>query len=182
MTKKNTQPKETNEVNETNEMIKLQTLNQALTEENEQLIKDTEQMTKKTEQYLSQISILKKDFDNFKRRSSETLQNAKDEGAVVIVEKLLPVLDTFDRAAQMVKEQSTIEALNLVKKQFQKALSEAGVVEIDCLNTPFDPNFADALLKVEVDEDKKGLIIEVLAKGYMLGERIIRHAQVSVGV
>lgn len=180
MTKKNHDKQQ--ETEQVIESVSFEELNKALTEENEELIKEAEQAVKKAEHYLNQVNILKKDFDNYKRRTAENLQNAKNDAIAEAVEKFLPTLDTFDRAAQMVKDTETLTSLNLILKQFQKALSETGVVEIDCLDKPFDPAFADALLKTEAGEDKKGIVVQVLAKGYMLKEKVIRHAQVVVGV
>jgi molecular chaperone GrpE len=156
----------------------------ALTAENEQLMTEQAELKKqieKGESYLNQLVILKNDFENYKRRSENALNCAQEEGKLYVVTKLMPVLDTFDKAREMLNEEE-IATLDLIAKQFDKILSDVGVVKMDISNTPFDPNLANAVHKVEVEEEKDNMITEVYANGYRYGDRVLRYANVCVGV
>lgn len=164
-------------------------LTKALISENEQLINNQEQLDKKiakTDEYINQIVMLKNDFDSFRRRNKEIEQASNERGRLVIIEQLLPILDTFDRAKQNITDKPALEAFELILKQYNKILSDAGVTEIDVINKDFDVNNANAVTKVEVKEQLKNKVLEVYAKGYKYttinGDIILRYAQVSVGV
>lgn len=164
-------------------------LTKALISENEQLIVNQEQLDKKiakTDEYINQVVMLKNDFDSFRRRNKEVEQASNERGRLAIIEQLLPILDTFDRAKQNITDKPSLEAFELILKQYNKILSDAGVTEIDVLNKDFDVNNANAVTKVEVKEQLKNKVLEVYAKGYKYttinGDIILRYAQVSVGV
>jgi Molecular chaperone GrpE (heat shock protein) len=132
---------------------------------------------------LNKLAGLKNDFERYKSRTNSATDTAKDDGKIFVIEKLVPVLDTFDRAKESVTDEITIKALELILKQFEKVLNDIRIEEIEVLNQTFDPNFANAIVKQPVEEDtKKGVVLTVIAKGFKYKGKIIRYPQVIVGV
>lgn len=156
----------------------------AMVNENEQLIKEQEELKKKVEkgnEYLDQLAMIKRDFENYKRRTNAAKDNSKEEGKILVIERILPILDVFDRAKESLKEKPELEPFAMIERQFLKVLGEVGLEEIEVLNTEFDPSTSYAIAKAEAGEENKNKIIEVLSKGYKLGDKIVKYAQVKVG-
>jgi len=121
------------------------------------------------------------DFDNFRRRSRKDGEEAAGRGKAKLAEDLLPVLDNFQRAAGLMAEGADKEGVELILRQFISVLTNAGLTEIDALDKDFDPNLHHAVLQ-EPSEDKKGKVLMVLQKGYMMDDKLLRAAMVQVGV
>ncbi|MEG1923748.1 MAG: nucleotide exchange factor GrpE [Clostridia bacterium] len=170
---------------------------EALTEENENLVKEAEEVkakvnsikqqlessNSKTDEYLGKLSGLKGDYERIKQRNKTAVEAATDEGKGYVIEKLIPILDTFDRAKLSVTDENTINALELIRKQFEALLSSIGIEEIEVLGEEFDPNLSNAIFKQHTDkEEEKGKVLMVTAKGYKYGDKILRYPQVAVGV
>lgn len=164
---------------------KEKSLNEGLIAENEALIQEQEktkaEKPQESDEYLRQLAAMKNDFENYKRRTKKASEEALDEGRCSVVELLLPLLDSFLRAERSEKNEQTKQALQLLQRQLEKTLREAGVEEIEVLGTEFDPSLANAVMKTEVKEDLRNKVVEVVAKGYKYKSKIIRHAQVIVG-
>ncbi|MBQ1502297.1 MAG: nucleotide exchange factor GrpE [Firmicutes bacterium] len=121
------------------------------------------------------------DFDNFRRRSRKDAEAAGEKGKGDFIIELLPVLDNFERAMGLMSDGPDKDGVDLILKQLQSVLANAGMTELDALDQDFDPNLHHAVLQ-EPSEDKKGKVLMVLQKGYMLGDRLLRPAMVQVGV
>ena len=173
----------------------------ALVEENESAIKEADSAKEeiervkadamaevdaakaKTDEYLGKLAGLKGDFDRFKNRNAQARETALEEGKAFVIQKLMPVLDTFDRAKQAVSDENTIAALDLILKQFEKILGDLGIEEMEVLGLEFDPNTANAIVKQPVeDETMKGKVVTVVTKGFKQGDKVLRYPQVIVGV
>ena len=139
-----------------------------LTKENEILIKEQAELKKQIEKgnsYLDMLAALKSDFENYRRRTNAQAENSEKEGRLFVIKKLLPVLDTFDRAREMLDE-VTMTTFNLIVRQFDKVLADCGVEVIDVLGQPFDPATANAVHSLETDkEEEKNVVLEVYANG-----------------
>ncbi len=126
------------------------------------------------------------EFDNFKKRLlKEKIEQSKMAGQEVIL-GLLPVLDDFDRAKKNAEDPSNeeyfSEGVELVYNKLYQTLQNQGLQAMDTSNAEFDPELHDAIADIEVqDESQKGKIIDYIEKGYLLNDRIIRHAKVVVG-
>lgn len=121
------------------------------------------------------------DFENFKKRNQDTRMNAYKEGRIDIIKKILFVGDTLDRALQMELDEKTIEGLKLTLRQFKETLENEGVTEIDPLGEKFDPNTQEAVMQVAKEEgEEEGTVKQVFLKGYKMGDKVIRYAQVVV--
>lgn len=153
----------------------------AVMQENEALKAELEQA--KTEAQGLKDSWLRTaaDFENFKKRNQDTRMNAYKEGRIDIIKKVLFVGDTLDRALQMNLDEKTIEGLKLTLRQFLETLENEGVTQIDPLGEQFDPNTQEAVMQVPKEEGEvEGTVKQVFLKGYKMGDKVIRYAQVVV--
>ena len=156
----------------------------ALVAENEALMKQQEELNKKVEkgnEYLDQLALLKRDFENYKRRTQNNQEDSKKQGKIEVVEKILPILDTFARAEDSLKGQKEYDSFKMVSRQMEKILSEIGLEEVEVLGQDFDPNYSYAIMKEEAGEENVGKVIDVLSKGYKFNDKIVRYSQVKVG-
>lgn len=120
------------------------------------------------------------EFDNYKKRTQKEKEEIYSLAKTDVVMSLLPVIDNFERAEKFSNDESVEEGMALIKKQFLEFLKKIGVEEIEAENMPFDPNFHNAVLHEEREDVPENTIVEVLQKGYRLGEKVIRHAMVKV--
>ena len=147
-------------------------------------MKQQEELNKKVEkgnEYLDQLVMLKRDFENYKRRTQNNQDDSKKQGKVEVVEKILPILDTFARAEESLKGQKEYDSFKMVSRQMEKILSEIGLEEVEVLGNDFDPNLSYAIMKEEAGEENVGKVIDVLSKGYKFNDKIVRYSQVKVG-
>ena len=156
-------------------------INDALTKENEQLIKEKQDLAKvisNSDKYLDQLVALKNDFSSYKERIRSDADRSRDEGKVNALEKILPLIDTLEKARVDISDGKAFE---LIYRQFTKALFEIGVEEIEVIDLPFDPLVANAVTNREVPDEQKGKVVEVYQKGYKYKDKVLRYAQVIVG-
>ncbi len=126
------------------------------------------------------------EFDNYKKRTSKERLELIQTASQGVISKLLPVLDDFDRAlAAMVTVQdieSVKTGIELVNTKFRKLLEQEGLKEMDVIGQPFDADFQEAITTVPVpSEDQKNTVIDVVEKGYLLHDKVIRFAKVVIG-
>ena len=121
------------------------------------------------------------DFQNFKRRTEKEKNDIYAFANEKIVSELLNVIDNFERALAMATEcDGFAEGMKLIFKQLQGVLEKSGVAEIEALGQDFDPNFHNAVMMEDSAEYESGKVTEVLQKGYMLNNRVIRPSMVKV--
>ena len=124
------------------------------------------------------------EFENFRKRSEKEKSQMFDMGAKTIVEKILPVIDNFERGLAAVpddkKDDPFITGMDKVYKQMLAGLDAAGVKPIECVGQEFDPDFHNAVMQVENDEFESGTVAQELQKGYMYKDSVVRHSMVSV--
>ena len=126
------------------------------------------------------------EFENFRRRSRKETADAKEKGRSDMVLAVLPVIDDFERALSSINESTeskdVYEGVELIYNKFKNILSEQGLQEMQPVGETFDPDYHEAMTKMQApSEDQKGKVIDVVEKGYMLNDRIVRHAKVVVG-
>ena len=148
----------------------------------EELTKRLEEAEQQASEYRDEAARAKADFYNYRTRVERDRARDRVLAAERAVDALLPVLDNLDRTLQAVtdKDSPLFKGVAMVQRQFFATLQELGlqVISTDC---PFDPALHEALMVVEVDEAQDGAIIEELHRGYMLGDKVLRAAQVKVG-
>ena len=118
------------------------------------------------------------DFENYKKRNAETVSRAFSDGVADAVKAILPVADSFDRALKTGDETLKV-GLAQVKKQLDKAFADLGITIIDAEGADFDPNFHNAVMSAD-DEENKGKVLEVFQNGYMYKGKVLRYAMVKV--
>ena len=124
------------------------------------------------------------EFENFRNRSEKEKTQMFDMGAKNVLEKILPVVDNFERglATPIVDEadQPFADGMQMIYKQLMKQLEDLGVKPIEAIGKEFDPNFHNAVMQVENDELESGTVAQELQKGYMYKDSVVRHSMVSV--
>lgn len=124
------------------------------------------------------------EFDNFRKRTEKEKAAMYEIGAKDIIEKILPVLDNFERGLAAVPEDekgsSFAEGIEKIYKQFVKTLEDAGVETIEAVGQQFDPNLHNAVMHVEDEEAGENIVVEEFMKGYMYKGSVVRHSMVKV--
>ena len=125
------------------------------------------------------------DFDNFRKRAARERQDAVKFANESLLQKLIPVLDSFDMASAAAgasegAAQSLQAGVNMILSQLRSAVTEAGLEEIDATGKTFDPNFHEAVSQQETAAVPEGQVVRQLRRGYKLRERLLRPATVIV--
>ena len=124
------------------------------------------------------------EFDNFRKRTEKEKQQMYGIGASEVIEKLLPVVDNFERgfAAMTEEEKATAfaQGIEMVYKLLMTAFSDMGVTVIDAVGCEFNPDFHNAVMQAPSEEYESGIIIQELQKGYMYKDKVVRHSMVMV--
>ena len=124
------------------------------------------------------------EFENFRKRTEKEKTQMFDMGAKTIIEKILPVVDNFERGLAAVSEDQKddpfITGMDKIYKQMMAELDAVGVKPIDCIGQEFNPDFHNAVMQVENDELESGTVAQELQKGYMYKETVVRHSMVKV--
>ncbi len=142
-----------------------------------------EEANAKASEYLALAQRVQADFENYRRRNESIRSDAYADGRKDTAALMLPVLDNLERAVAAAAE-SPDEALKngveMVLKQMTDAYGKLDVKPIDRLGEKFDPNLENAILQGTADEGEPGTVCQVLQKGYMIGDKVLRHAMVKV--
>lgn len=121
------------------------------------------------------------EFDNYRKRTEKEKSNMYMIGAKDIVEKMLPVVDNFERGlAQAPEGDSFAEGIKMIYKQLMTTLDELGVKPIEAVGQEFDPNFHNAVMHVEDEEVAENIVVEEFQKGYTYKDVVVRHSMVKV--
>ena len=124
------------------------------------------------------------EFDNFRKRSEKEKSAMYGMGAKDVVEKILPVMDNFERGFATVtdeqKEDPFVKGMELIYNQMVQTLEELGVKEIEAQDKEFNPDFHNAVMHVEDENVGDNIIVEVLQKGYTYKDTVVRHSMVKV--
>ena len=146
---------------------------------------------KKTEAYEAKIAELEDrvkrqmaEFENYRKRTEKEKAAMFEMGAKSVVEKILPVVDNFERGLNAIPEAdkggAVAEGMSMIYKQMMTELENLGVKPIEAVGQEFDPNFHNAVMQVESEEYEEGIVAQELLKGYMYRETVVRHSMVAV--
>ena len=142
--------------------------------------KKDEQIEELTDRVKRQMA----EFENFRKRTEKEKSQMYDMGAKSIVEKILPVIDNFERGLAAVPEDAKddpfVDGMNKIYKQMISVLEEAGVKAIEAEGKEFDPDFHNAVMHVEDESLGENIVAEELQKGYMYRDTVVRHSMVKV--
>ena len=124
------------------------------------------------------------EFDNFRKRTEKEKSAMYEIGAKDIIEKILPVVDNFERGLGAVteeqKEDSFVAGMEMIYKQIMTTLDSVGVKAIEAVGNEFDPDFHNAVMHVEDEEVGENIVVEEFQKGYKYRDTVVRHSMVKV--
>ena len=124
------------------------------------------------------------EFENFRKRSEKEKSQMFEVGAKTVIEKMLPVIDNFERGLTAVPEEerdtSFVQGVELVYKQLLTTFEELGVKPIEAVGQEFDPNLHNAVMMVDDESLESGTVAEEMQKGYLYKETVVRHSMVKV--
>ena len=132
------------------------------------------------DKYLRQVA----EFENFRKRTDKEKAQMFDQGASSVLEKMLPIVDNFERGLAAVpaeeKDSAFADGMNMIYKQLMKQMEDLGVTQIEAVGKEFDPNFHNAVMQVDSEEYEEGFVAQELQKGYMYRDTVLRHSMVAV--
>ena len=138
----------------------------------------------KIEELTDRLTRQMAEFDNFRKRTEKEKSQMYEVGAKDIIEKILPVVDNFERGLDAVtedqKEDPFVQGMEKVYKQFITVLESMDVKPIEAVGNPFDPNFHNAVMHVEDENFGENEVAEEFQKGYMYRDSVVRHSMVKV--
>ena len=124
------------------------------------------------------------EFENYRKRTEKEKATMFEMGAKSVIEKMLPVVDNFERGLASVPEEDQTdpiyEGMNLIYKQLMGELDKLGVKPIEALGQEFNPDLHNAVMQVESEEFGEGTVAQELQKGYMYRDSVVRHSMVAV--
>lgn len=142
----------------------------------EELATATARADEINEKYMRMLA----EYDNFRKRSAKEREGVYADAVSDTLSSILPVLDNLERAEACKDAEGLAKGLELTLKSFRDTLERLGIQEIEALGKTFDPNVHNAVFHVEDDAYGENEIVEVLMKGYMKGDKVVRYAMVKV--
>ena len=148
-------------------------------------------LNKKEEAFKEQIAQLEDrvkrqmaEFENFRKRTEREKQAMFEMGAKSVIEKMLPIVDNFERGLATVPEENRedpfVDGMNRVYRQLLTELDNIGVKPIEAVGQEFDPNLHNAVMQVASEEYESGVVAQELQKGYTYRDNVVRHSMVAV--
>ena len=159
-------------------------------EEEEESEEEAPRMEQTAEEKLAELQDrylrLTAEYDNFRKRTLKEKIDLQKSANENLLHALLPVADDFDRGLESVKEATDIDAvkegLKLISGKFRGFLIQQGIKEIDAVNKEFDTDLHEAITKIPAPSKKlKGKVVDVVQKGYMLNDKVLRYSKVVIG-
>ncbi|MGZ7442425.1 nucleotide exchange factor GrpE [Paenibacillus sp. TH7-28] len=136
------------------------------------------------EDYQQRLLRAQADFDNFRRRTLKEKEELGKYASAKLITELLPVIDNFERAISSAGESadnsSYSKGVEMIFRQLEGVLKAEGLTAMEAEGTPFNPEFHQAIMQVESEEYEEGIVVEVVQKGYMLKDKVLRPAMVKV--
>ncbi|MCI8455247.1 MAG: nucleotide exchange factor GrpE [Lachnospiraceae bacterium] len=136
------------------------------------------------EELIDRLKRTMAEFDNFRKRTEKEKASMYEIGARDIIEKILPVVDNFERGLASIPEEAKgtpfAEGMEKIYKQLMKTLDDLGVKPIEAVGKPFDPDFHNAVMHVEDENLGENIVAAELQKGYLYRDSVVRHSMVQV--
>lgn len=140
---------------------------------------------KEVQEWKDKYLRLSAEFDNYRKRTLKEKMDIAAAGGEEVIKAILPVLDDFDRALEMMDKTEDIDTVragtDLICHKLKDMLKAKGLKEIEAIGQKLDTDFHEAVAKLQAEADNKGKIIDVMQKGYLLKDKVIRHSKVVVG-
>ena len=162
-----------------------------VSKEDKKAAKKQAKLNKKEDSYKEKIDQLEDrvkrqmaEFENFRKRTEKEKTQMYEVGAKSIIEKILPVVDNFERGLAAVPEEQKndafVEGMDKIYKQMMTVFDELDVKPIEAVGKEFDPEYHNAVMQVESDEYESGVVAQELQKGYTYHDMVVRHSMVGV--
>jgi molecular chaperone GrpE len=155
-------------------------------DEVETLRKELEKERDRANDYLNRLKYLQADFENYKKRVTKEMNETVKYGNRQLISTLLTVVDELECAVEARKESTDkilLKGVEMTLNKLYNILQKEGLVEIETVGKPFDPNKHEAALRVQIDDEKSdGMIVEEIRKGFMLKDMVLRPSLVTVAV
>lgn len=152
--------------------------------ENMKKKKKKEKWEEKIEELEDRVKRQMAEFDNFRKRTEKEKSHMYEVGARDVIEKILPVVDNFERGLAAVPEEQkndpVIDGMDKIYRQLMTVLADLGVEPIEAVGKEFDPNFHNAVMHVEDEELGENIVAEEFQKGYLYKDTVVRHSMVKV--
>lgn len=146
--------------------------------------KKKDKKDEKIEELTDQVKRQMAEFDNFRKRTEKEKSQMFETGAKSVIEKILPVIDNFERGLAAVpeeeKENAFVQGMDKVYRQMLTELDTIGVKPIEAVGKEFDPEYHNAVMQVESEEYESGIVAQELQKGYLYNDTVVRHSMVAV--
>lgn len=146
--------------------------------------KKKDKKDEKIEELTDRLTRQMAEFDNFRKRTDREKSQMYEVGAKDVIDKILPVVDNFERGLGAVteeeKEDPFVKGMEQIYKQLMTTLEGIGVKSIEAVGNEFDPDFHNAVMHVEDEEVGENIIVEEFQKGYMYRDSVVRHSMVKV--
>ncbi|MFG6385266.1 MAG: nucleotide exchange factor GrpE [Muribaculaceae bacterium] len=155
-------------------------------DEADAMMKQVADLTAALEKEKKEYLYLRADFDNYRKRTLKDREELLKNAAEKVLKGLLPIVDDFERGLQATKDaenaEGVREGMELIYNKLLKYLADNGVTPIESTGQPFDPDFHEAIAAIPApSEDLKGKVVDTTTRGYMLNNKVLRHAKVAVG-
>ena len=146
--------------------------------------KKNEAMQAKIDELEDRVKRQMAEFENFRKRTDKEKAMMFETGAKSVIEKILPVVDNFERGLATIPEDDENSAfangMKMIYKQMMDELEKLGVKPIEAVGQEFDPNFHNAVMQMESEEYESGVVAQEMLKGYMYHDTVVRHSMVAV--
>ena len=146
--------------------------------------KKKDKWEEKVEELEDRVKRQMAEFDNFRKRTEKEKSHMYEAGARDVIEKILPVVDNFERGLASIpeeeKENPVMEGMDKIYRQLMTTLTDLGVTPIEAAGKEFDPNYHNAVMHVEEEELGENIVAEEFLKGYLYKDTVIRHSMVKV--
>ena len=146
--------------------------------------KKQDAMKQKVEELEDRVKRQMAEFENFRKRTDKEKTAMFEVGAKSVIEKILPVVDNFERGLASISEEEKgngfADGMQMIYKQLMTELENLGVKPIEAVGQEFNPDYHNAVIQVESEEYESGIVAQELQKGYMYRESVVRHSMVAV--
>lgn len=146
--------------------------------------KKKDKRDERIEELTDQVKRQMAEFENFRKRTEKEKTQMYEVGAKSIIEKILPVVDNFERGLAAVteeqKDDAFVDGMDKIYKQMMTVFEELDVKPIEAVGKEFDPEYHNAVMQVESEEYESGVVAQELLKGYLYRDSVVRHSMVAV--
>lgn len=141
-----------------------------------ELEKANNSLRESNDKYMRMIA----EYDNFRRRTAKEKEAIYSDAYSDVISLILPIVDNLERAAQYKDAETVSKGVELTMKAFSDVMEKLGIKEIEAVGIPFDPNLHNAVMHIDDERYGEGEVVEVLQKGYTIGDKVLRYAMVKV--